>query len=379
MGRWGRETARALVGPATVVLSGVALAMLSGAAAAGPEPFPVPGIPWAPRQYVCYRAAQAPAIDGRIDERAWTQAPWTEPFTDIQGPLAPAPRYRTRARMLWDERCLYVAAHLEEPQVWGTLVERDAVIYHDNDFEVFIDPDGDTHEYYELEINALGTVWDLLLIKPYRDGGPAINAWDIAGLATAVQVDGTLNDPSDTDAGWSVEIAMPWRVLAECAHRPAPPTAGDQWRLNFSRVEWPTRVEAGRYVKCTDPETEKPLPEDNWVWSPQGLIAMHYPEMWGYVQFSDLVAGGETAPQEAFRPDPWGAARAELQRVYYAQRDYWNRTGTFATSAAALRRATAGNAVSSAVEIYATPELFEARIACPDGAWLHVRQDGRIW
>ena len=65
---------------------------------------------------------------------------------------------------------------------------RDAVIYHDNDFEVFIDPDGDNHLYYELEINALGTEWDLLLVKPYRDGGPAVNAWDIQGLRTAVHV-----------------------------------------------------------------------------------------------------------------------------------------------------------------------------------------------
>ena len=77
---------------------------------------------------------------------------------------------------------------MEEPDVWATLTERDSVIFHDNDFEVFIDPDGDTHAYYELEVNALGTAWDLILIKPYRDGGPAINGWDIAGLKVGVDV-----------------------------------------------------------------------------------------------------------------------------------------------------------------------------------------------
>ena len=71
---------------------------------------------------------------------------------------------------------------MEEPDVWGTLTERDAIIYNDNDFEVFIDPDGDTQMYYELEVNPLGTVFDLMLIRPYRDGGPPIIAWDIAGL-----------------------------------------------------------------------------------------------------------------------------------------------------------------------------------------------------
>ena len=43
---------------------------------------------------------------------------------------------------------------------------------------MFIDPDGDNHLYYEFEINALNTVWDLLLPKPYRDGGPALNGWE---------------------------------------------------------------------------------------------------------------------------------------------------------------------------------------------------------
>ena len=112
---------------------------------------------------------------------------------------------------------LYVGADLEEPDVWATLTTRDSVIYQENDFEIFIDPDGDTHEYYELEINALNTVWDLMLVQPYRDGGPAIDAWDIAGLKTAVHVRGTLNRPGDKDDGWSIEIAMPWKVLAEAA------------------------------------------------------------------------------------------------------------------------------------------------------------------
>ena len=51
-----------------------------------------------------------------------------------------------------------------------TLTEHDSVIFQDNDFEVFIDPDGDNHNYYEIEINALNTEWDLRLPKPYRDG-----------------------------------------------------------------------------------------------------------------------------------------------------------------------------------------------------------------
>ena len=113
---------------------------------------------------------------GVPDEAAWSAAEWTGPFVDIEGEGKPLPRHETRARMAWDDDYFYVAAEMVEPHLWGTLTERDAVIYHDNDFEVFIDPDGDNHRYYELEINALGTEWDLFLVRPHRDGGPALNA-----------------------------------------------------------------------------------------------------------------------------------------------------------------------------------------------------------
>ena len=163
--------------------------------------------------------------------------------------------------------------------VWATLTEHDSVIFRDNDFEVFLNPSGDGRNYFEFEINALNTGWDLFLPKPYREGGKADNSWEIPGLRTAVHVNGTLNDPRDRDRGWTVEIAFPWSSFASRAPV-ARPKPGDEWRINFSRVEWHTNVENGKYVK---PKGEK---EDNWVWSPQGLINMHVPDRWGFVRFS---------------------------------------------------------------------------------------------
>lgn len=181
--------------------------------------------------------------------------------------------------MLWNDQCLFILAELEEPHVWATITERDAVIFHDNDFEVFIDPDGDAKSYFEIEINALNTVWDLWLPVPYRDGGEAVTEWDATGLRTAVHVHGTLNDPSDIDVAWSVAIALPWGALADKAGCRCPPLAGDVWRINFSRVQWQVDVIGGRYVKRKD------TAEDNWVWSLQGVVDMHQPEMWGFVEF----------------------------------------------------------------------------------------------
>ena len=294
-------------------------------APAGGQAFDVPAIPFAPRSYICPPAAVAPVIDGRLDDPAWAAAPWTAAFVDIAGPSQAHPYHDTRVKMTWDNECFYIGARLEEPHVWATLTARDAVIYQDNDFEVFIDPDGDNHLYYELEINALGTEWDLLVVKPYRDGGPAINAWDIQGLRTAVSVEGTLNDPADLDQGWSVEMAIPWKVLAQAAGRPAPPRPGDVWRVNFSRVQWRTRIAGDVYVK-------EPGPEHNWVWSPQGLVAMHYPEMWGAVEF-----GGTGAPAPTDNPEHMVmTVGARLMPVYYLQRLHQQKHGRYAADLAAL-------------------------------------------
>jgi hypothetical protein len=232
-----------------------------------------------PKNYECFRATGPVRIDGRLDDSAWRAAPWTDSFVDIEGDIRPRPRFRTRVKMLWDDEFFYIAADMEEPHVWATLTKHDSVIFHDNDFEVFIDPDGDTLNYYEFEINALNTGWDLLLDKPYRLGGKPRNAWEIPGLRTAVHIRGTLNDPADRDDGWSVELAFPWKVLGEYSRQKAPPNPGDIWRVNFSRVEWQHEIVGGRYRRI--PGTK----EDNWTWSVQGVINMHVPEHWGRVRF----------------------------------------------------------------------------------------------
>ncbi|MGB7294762.1 MAG: carbohydrate-binding family 9-like protein [Candidatus Aminicenantales bacterium] len=282
-----------------------------------PQTFPEPKIPFAPPHYVCYRAPRALTIDGRLDEPAWKKAAWTELFVDIEGELKPRPRFKTQVKMLWDGDYFYIAAELEEPDIWATLTKRDSIIFFDNDFEVFIDPNGSTHLYYELEINAFGTEWDLLLVKPYRDGGPAVHSWDIQGLKTKVHCDGTINQPGDKDRGWSVEIALPWEVLKECAPGRKLPRAGDQWRVNFSRVEYRVEVKDGKSIKVADPAAGKPLPEDNWVWAPTGLINIHYPEMWGFVQFSDRTVG---EGEETFLRRPEEAIKWALRQVYYKQK-----------------------------------------------------------
>ncbi|MEH6408069.1 MAG: carbohydrate-binding family 9-like protein, partial [Leeuwenhoekiella sp.] len=158
-----------------------------------------------PRSYVAHKITDSLTIDGKGDEHAWQQAEWTDKFIDIEGVKKPV--YDTQIKMLWDDKYLYFLASLKEPDVWATLKQRDTIIFYNNDFEIFIDPDGDTHNYYEFEMNALNTVWDLFLTKPYRNEGKVLDSWDIQGLKTATSIDGSLNNSTDKDKGWTAEIA----------------------------------------------------------------------------------------------------------------------------------------------------------------------------
>lgn len=250
-----------------------------------------------PLIYECPRAAVEPKFDGDLEAGPWAATDWSRDFRDIEGDSRPRPWARTRLKMLWDSTHLYVGCEMEEPDLWATYDRRDMIVFHEHDFEVFIDPDGDGDEYYEIEINVIGTIFDLFLQRPYRLGGPAEHGWNSDGLRWAIHADGTINQPGDRDSGWTVELAIPfadlrppttredgskWTLPPIAEHRRrVVPEAGDAWRINFSRVEWDLEVVDGAYRKVEG------RPERNWTWTPQWEINMHVPSRWGVVRFVD--------------------------------------------------------------------------------------------
>lgn len=309
------------------VITGFGLVCLHLPSYAQQKPAYVP-----PRQYHSYQTDIPIKIDGIADENAWSKAAWSDDFKDIEGDKQPVPAMRTRMKMLWDSQHLYILAELEDPHIWATLHQHDTIIFHDNDFEVFIDPDGDGERYFEIEINANNAVMDLFMSKAYRVGGDALMTWDTKGIKTAVHIDGTLNNSQDKDNKWTVEMAIPFSALAFFSQG-HPPKDGTRWRINFSRVEWDTDIINGQYVKRKNPNTGKPLPEHNWVWSPQGIIDMHAPEKWGYLSFIAQPVG---SPQVDIPLPPIEAAKEYLWDVFAKQRQYHRKNGRYAASLRAL-------------------------------------------
>jgi len=272
-----------------------------------------------PRHYLAYKTSHPPKIDGRIlDDPVWQEVAWTEDLIDISGPTAPQPRFETRGKIRWDNRFVYVAAYLEEPQVWATLKQHDSVIFHDNDFEVFFDPDLSHHYYKEFEMNAYNTTWSLCLNKPYSNGGYENSSrvynrsgWDDYGLQSGVYIEGAINDPSKGSKYWTVEIAFPIVNMVYNTSASNPPRNGSYWTVNFSRVEYTVTVVNNTYVKT-------PMPEFNWVLAPTYMINIHLPEYWAYIQFDE-------GPVNVTKPvhDPDFFLRYIAMQVYYGEVKYY--------------------------------------------------------
>ncbi len=258
--------------------------------------------------YTARRASSPIVVDGRLDEAAWQAAERSPRFADLIGGRPGI--HDTRAAVLWDDTYLYVGYWIEEPFIEATLTERDAPIYTNNDVELFI---AGRDAYYEFEINAFGTIYEVFFIwerefessgyarlpafdrsrpgvRPFpgvgfkqHPRGPRIGYWnwDMPGLETAVHVDGTINDNTDRDRGWTVEMRMPWRSLEHLAMpdgRALPPRDGDEWRMDFSRFN----------IYKEAPPAKDP---GGWAWSPHGVWDSHIPELFTRVRFSTEPAG----------------------------------------------------------------------------------------
>ncbi len=326
-----------------------------------------------PKSYIAYKTTEKITIDGFHNEAIWNRVPWSSSFVDIEG--SDIPIYDTRVKMIWDDIYFYILGTLEAPHIWGDIQKKDAIIYHNNDFEVFIDPDNNGHTYYEIEINALNTIWDLFLTKPYRESSQsALNDWDANGLKSAIQIDGSLNNSEDIDRKWLVEMAIPWKVFKTAYFQNNIPS-DSFWRINFSRVNWEHEVINGKYQRKKD-KKGRFLPEKNWVWSPHGEVNMHQPEKWGYVFFSTK----KIIDTVSFEIPNDEKIKWMLFEVYRKQKQYFAKHKEWSTS---LKKIKAEKVLVLGEEIY--PKLdshdlgYNVIVKSPfTGNLIIIKEDGEL-
>lgn len=261
--------------------------------------------------YVARKISSDFSIDGNVDKEVWKSAQWSKPFVDMA--TGERSEFVTRSALLWSEEHLYLAFEAEEPNLQASLTERDSLIFLENDLELFIDG---IDSYYELEINALNTLYEVYFIwrdsfpdhqrfppevfdigepKVYTFGGDydrtgesfwtgthprgtrwAFRNFDMPELETAVHLKGTLNDSGSQDEGWSAEISIPWKSLRYLAHgRDLPPRNGDTWRMFLGRFQ--KKMVNGQEI----------LPHPASALRSHGVYDTHLPEEWSVISFAE--------------------------------------------------------------------------------------------
>ena len=188
-------------------------------------------LPPLPR-YVCARTTAEMTVDGELGEPAWQKAAKVE-LPHWCGHKE-APPQKTSARLLWDDKNLYVAFVCEDRDIFATKTKRDDRLWEDLEVaEVYVDVSGDGRNYKEFEVNPLNAVIDLNTPDAQSVAGVDVNLrWNAEGLKTAVSVEGTLDDRTDKDKRGTGEMAIPLGALSLTK-----PKAGDTWRVNLYRYD----------------------------------------------------------------------------------------------------------------------------------------------
>ena len=254
--------------------------------------------------YECRWTETPPLIDGRITEAVWDGAVWSEPFGEIHNGQRSG--YETRVALLWDKDFLYAGFRVADPDIRAQTVQANEHVYvHDDDAELFIDlGDG----YYEIGVNPVNCsyqiqwTWldpiiessnwarleELFKLPDYLYytrrateslGRVGNRDFSLQDLRHAVALDGSINNPTSPDMGWTVELAIPWRNLADMSAQVSlPPEPGTSMRMQAYRAQhdWSKQREdflgGGTDFK-------------GYTWSTMGNTNVHNPERWTVVNF----------------------------------------------------------------------------------------------
>jgi hypothetical protein len=202
---------------------------------------------------VIARAPGPIVVDGRADDAAWAAAtpisfifPWNDITTE--------PAQSTVARMLYDDSALYLLYECIDPYLHAEVYEQDGPVWEEDAVEIFVTPNAqDSSAYFGYEMNANGTFLDYMAFNAGVGGTKNIHfEWESEGVEIKTTWDGTLNDHTDQDRSWVLEMAIPMENFRHLGGQ-IPPQPGDMWRLNLNR----TKGHEGQFSMWSDTGTEK--------------------------------------------------------------------------------------------------------------------------
>lgn len=219
-----------------------------------------------PKSAVVPLIKAAVKIDGALDEAAWQKAAQLTPF--VRHDTMAAARAATEVRVWYDQDALYLGWTCDDPDIQATFTQRDSRFWEEEVVEFFVTPSA-LDRYFELQWNPLGGTFDAIITNELAPDGRSKQfkgdwSYTAPNMTFAVKVDGTVQNSSDRDRRWTVEVRVPFADL-----KVPTPKAGEVWRANFYR-----------FNRDSGSETEQ------LSWSPTILPGFHQPTRFGYLRFA---------------------------------------------------------------------------------------------
>jgi len=217
--------------------------------------------------YVCKRSTLSTPFTDDFQALDWEKAA-TVSLTDAV--TGEATGVQTEVRALYDDTYLFVQFKCEDPYIWATIEDRDGPVWEEECVEIFLNPSGSKHQYFEINLNPLNTLFDACVLnrrteQRQNESFEPLAQFDIAGVKTETKIEGDMH----VDGGgksWTAYYAIPHKALYGAAN--VPPQAGDIWRANFYRIDSPTSDQ-----------------HDHYAWSQTGKVAFHLPWRFGFLRF----------------------------------------------------------------------------------------------
>jgi hypothetical protein len=208
-------------------------------------------------EYQVLRTAGKITLDGILSEADWAAA---KPVGDFHFPWWTAgEKEQTSAKMLWDDTFLYVAFFCNDKHIWADHYSTNDDTYKDDCVEIFWNPNPAAGKKYNMfEMNCIGN-----LLSVYNDFETSIKLRErrimVPHIARSIQ--GTVNNDSDTDTSWILEIAIRFADYPELFDAKTPKD-GDMWRVGLNRCGGKVNEQYSQWSPSQTPQPNFHSPDD---------------------------------------------------------------------------------------------------------------------
>lgn len=300
-----------------------------------------PAAPAADREYPCYKIRpEEITLDGALNESFWKCAPKISMNDMATGKPTD---FTNEVSIVHDDKNLYLGYRMENPVIWAKAKTRDEPFFQyggkksEMFVKLFLDPDGDGIDILELHINPLGTIFDSIQKIPninfngltfHRRKKLCLEEINIKGIEAAVQIDGTLNQNSDFDAGWSAEVKIPFESLKAFTTGALPPDNPKTWRFSVQSRYFNQPLPAkARYLSFPPMGIVDSHNYDVYtdlIFSPQRPHSLAHKAVWVWSlpkkTAADIEKAVVAARELGFNVIIWDAGENWCHLIYYARK-----------------------------------------------------------